>query len=74
MNDVSMMLYNLESYDKIEILGYNYINSKLEEVRYNFEIGTYGIEISDLDINLENNYYGIFESENNTFTEPIKVE
>ena len=42
-----------------------------EEVRYDFDIGNYGMHLGDID--LEKNYYGIFESEN-IFTEPIKIE
>lgn len=71
INEPSMMLYDLTSYDSIEIVGYELINGKLEENKHNLDINNYSLGIEDIEFN--DSYYGIFEKEENTFTEPIKI-
>ena len=72
INEPSMMLYNLNNYEKIEVIGYNFINNKMVEVKYTFNPSNYIFEASD--IGIEGEYYGMFENEDNVYTEPIKVE
>ena len=72
INEPNMKVYNFDDYEKIELIGYNYINGKFEETRTNVDFSNYSIDVSDID--LEKNYYGLFETEKNSFTEPIKVE